>query len=134
VQLFDLAKGKAEAYLQGTLGSAIIVWPALWVLWAFLLRGGVSFSLMGISLVRSNGRKASRLQCAWRALLVWLPVTALLRISFALETATWRGANLLGWVLWGWALAILAVYIVMALASPTRSLHDRLAGTHLVPR
>src|SRR5947207_11609748 len=53
----------------------------IWAIWAFLARGGLTFRLAGIALLRSNGRKALRVQCAWRALLVWLPVTALLVLS-----------------------------------------------------
>jgi hypothetical protein len=121
----------------------VLIWPVLWVLWAFLWPGGLSFRLIGLSLVRADGRPAARWQCAWRALLVWAPVTALLVASIWLEQrywVTWAPANPSSWLLrlgWltGWsAWALLLVYVGLALWHPSRGLHDRLAGTYLVPR
>jgi hypothetical protein len=40
----------------------------------------------------------------------------------------------LSWLCWGAALALLLLYVALALRSPARGLHDRLAGTYLVPR
>ena len=40
-------------------------WPVVWVLWAFVWRGGFSFGWMGLALARSDGRKAARWQCAF---------------------------------------------------------------------
>ncbi len=78
VAQFENPLSEGKPFFKGWLLICLLPWPALWVLWAFLARGGLSFRIMGISLVRSNGRPALRIQCAWRALLVWLPVTALL--------------------------------------------------------
>ncbi|HEY7152877.1 MAG TPA: hypothetical protein VH575_02860 [Gemmataceae bacterium] len=51
------------------------------MIWAFVARGEFSYRIAGIALVRHDGRPAWRLQCAWRALLVWAPVTGLLALS-----------------------------------------------------
>jgi hypothetical protein len=121
----------------------LLVWPAVWVVWAFLWRGGISLHLLGLSLVRSSGRPAWRLQCAWRALLVWLPVTALMACSLWLDVAYWAAwvpGDSRWWLPWlsslaCWsALALLPLYVLLAVWSPERSLHDRLAGTYLVPK
>jgi hypothetical protein len=100
---------------------------------------------MGIALLRSNGRKALRIQCAWRALLVWTPVILLLAL-WVWCNAWWliawehemiqrsRWVYVLSWLSWGAALALLPVYVGLALRFPGRSWHDRLAGTYLVPR
>jgi uncharacterized RDD family membrane protein YckC len=128
-----------------SLALMLFTWPVLWVNWAFLARGGLSYRLAGLDLVRSDGRKASRLQCAWRAFLVWLPLTALLGLSAWLELRYWmtwmlEEAAQFRWMLWlsgaAWwaAVVLLAAYLVLALWSPARALHDRLAGTYLVPR
>jgi eukaryotic-like serine/threonine-protein kinase len=99
----------------------------------------------GLALLRSNGRKALRIQCAWRALLVWTPVAALLVLSVLLDNV-WLGAWFrqivepyawaywLSWLCWGFALSLLPLYVGLAFWLPNRSLHDRLAGTYLVPR
>src|SRR5205823_9441198 len=54
----------------------VLVFPVIWLVWAFLLRSGFTSRLAGIALRRSNGRKALRIQCVWRTVLVWLPVAA----------------------------------------------------------
>jgi hypothetical protein len=118
--------------------------PVVWVLWAFLTHGGLSFRVMGLSLVRSDGRKASRTRCAWRAFLVWIPVFALLSVAVWLDQAYWevwwyrtpplRWILWISWSLWWLGLLLLPLYCALALWFPTRSLHDRLAGTYLVPR
>jgi hypothetical protein len=121
----------------------LLIWPILWVIWAFLCRGGLSYGIVNIDLVRSDGRPALRFQCAWRALLVWAPVTGLLVLSAWLQASFWadwlagHGALWLHSVstaLWYGALVLLLIYVALAIARPSRSLHDRLAGTYLVPR
>jgi hypothetical protein len=134
---------EVQAYINGFFIAMIVVWPILWVCWSFATRGGLSFWLLGIALVRWDGEPASRLRCAWRAFVVWAPVTSLLVASYCLERwywSAWRVDDPYHWVLWlAWAswwaaLASLAIYAVLALWLPNRSLHDRLAGTYLVPR
>jgi hypothetical protein len=125
----------------------ILMWPALWVLWALATRGGFSYRVAGIALVHSDGRRPSHLRCAWRSLLFWAPLTALLVLSILLDAWFWReweaagnGANLSPWLTWlssaawGAAALLLPIYAGLALLCPGRSLHDRIAGTCLVPR
>lgn len=108
------------------------MFPAVWVVWSFLTRGGLTLRFMGLALVRGDGRKAARWQCAWRSLVVWAPVVALLygcvwvkafapQLHFA-QSGLW----------WGAAALVLA-YLVLAIRRPSRTLHDRLSGTYLVP-
>src|SRR5262249_13990620 len=101
------------------------------------------YRLAALRLVRADGRPASRLQCAGRALLVWFPFVALQAGSVWLDTwwfAAWKPggspdwALWLSWVLWYLAVLLLPAYVVLALRQPARSWHDRLAGTYLVPR
>jgi hypothetical protein len=111
----------------------ILIFPVLWTFWPLLAGPGWSYWVVGISLVRRDGRPAHRLQCAWRALLIWGPVALLLAASVVLQAAIPE----LGWVAAavGWFAAILLlVYALLALWFPTRSLHDVLAGTWLVPK
>jgi hypothetical protein len=106
--------------------------PLAWVAAAGVLRGGVSMALTGIALVRSDGRRAYRRQCALRALLVWLPVGALLAGSVWLQI--YHPARVSVYVtLWLAAVGLLPVYVVIALRYPDRPPQDRLAGTYLVP-
>jgi hypothetical protein len=121
----------------------VTVWPVLWVVWAFACHGGLSFRILGLSLVRADGRPAAGWQCAWRALLVWAPVTALLVGGIWFDYGYWsswhagrpsvwllRLALLSWWAVW----PLLAGYVALAVWHPARALHDRLAGTYLVPR
>lgn len=109
--------------------------PILWVVWAALTRGGLLLGLAGIALVRTDSRPAERWRCAWRALVAWAPVVALLAgACFARARVRPPAVPVLAWMLWGLALAIVASYPVLALVFPARSVHDRLAGTYLVPK
>jgi hypothetical protein len=106
--------------------------PAIWVLWAFVTRGGLALPLMGLALVRADGRKAARWQCAWRAFLVWLPVVVPLWACVQVKVA----APELRYVhsgLWWLAVAVLLGEVILAVLRPWRALHDRLAGTYVVP-
>jgi eukaryotic-like serine/threonine-protein kinase len=123
--------------------TTLVAWPALWVVWAFLARGGISYRLAGIALVRGDGRPASRLQCAGRALLTWAPLTGLLVLSFWLEERYWsmwrpdvspRWLFALATAIWYASLLLLAGYVLLALWRPARTVHDRLSGVYLVPR
>jgi eukaryotic-like serine/threonine-protein kinase len=96
--------------------------------WAILLRSGPSFPMAGVALVRSDGRRAARWQAGWRSALVWAQgVVPLIVLSVTRWQATVPGEELqlfpLALTLW----AILTAWL------PRRTLHDRLAGTHIVP-
>jgi hypothetical protein len=109
--------------------------PALAVLWSALTRGGLLLGLAGIALVRSDSRPAERWRCAWRTLVAWTPVVALLAGScLASGRVLPPRESQLAWMLWWLALATVIAYPLIALALPARSLHDRLAGTYLVPK
>ena len=112
--------------------AMVVVIPAFWVVWAFASRGGLSFPLAGIALVRNDGRRASRLACGWRAFLVWLAPTLLLAASSYVRE-TYPEADRLALGLWSGALLLLACYLVLALLFRNRGPQDRLAGTLLVP-
>jgi hypothetical protein len=117
-----------EASLVGVGTPALLC-----ILWALLTRGGLTFRLAGLSLRRGSGRRAGRLQCAWRALVFWVPVVTLLGLSAWVQTAS-PGRALLAFGLWCAAVGVLVGYVLLALWSPARGPHDRLAGTYLVPR
>jgi hypothetical protein len=120
-----------------------LFWPAVWVLAALIWREGLAYHLTGVCAVGSNGRRASRLRCAWRAFVVWAPVAGLLVLSAWLELrywAVWKPHAAAGWLLalstavWYLAVGLLPIYAGVALWSPQRGPQDRLAGTWVVPR
>jgi eukaryotic-like serine/threonine-protein kinase len=123
----------------------VSIWPALWIAWAFLARGGFGYGLTGLRLLSADGSEATRRQCLARAVLFWLPIMALLMSSIGLDSWFWslqdpQVGGVLAWLprlstaLWLAGFLALAVYAGLALRSPTRSLHDRLVGTCLAPR
>jgi hypothetical protein len=134
----DVASG-----VETTVGYApFLLGPLVWVVWAFLMRGGLSYLITGIALVGRDGRPAGRFRCAWRAFLVWMPIAGLLLLSLRLEDWYWSlwgtdaapvwalwTASILTWSAW----LLLGAYLILALRYPTRSPLDRLAGTYLVP-
>jgi hypothetical protein len=103
-----------------------------WIVWAFAFRGGYAYWRGGIALRRADGRKAARWQCAFRALLVWGPLATLYcsAVAVAHYAPNWPW---LYFALWGLGTALVPLYLLLALLNPARALHDRLAGTYLVP-
>jgi hypothetical protein len=125
------ANGAWGGLLAGTF--ALSIYPVLWPVWAFAFRGGLSLRLAGLALVRRGGRQALRLQCAWRALVVWLPFAVLLWLVVWAD-AFYPARPWLCTLLQGPPLLLLAGYLVLALRFPARGPHDWLARTYLVPR
>ncbi len=129
-----------------TAALVLAVWPILWAVWAGVTRGGISMRLAGVALVQADGRRAARWRCIVRALLAWLPLLLLLGAALSLDW--WRigvgaalsppqdvaWASVLAWLAWWLALGLPPLYAWLAQRSPGRGLHDRLAGTYLVPR
>jgi uncharacterized RDD family membrane protein YckC len=114
------------------LSMPVIFWPAAWTIWAFFFRGGLSLQMMGLRLVRSDGRPASRFQCAFRTMLVWAPVTLLLLFANFLSVEFREHADY-SLTVWCCAIAVPVAYVYLSLINPARTLHDWLAGTWLVP-
>jgi hypothetical protein len=114
-------------------GSGLSLIPAAWPVWAFLFRGGFTLPVMGLTLVRWDGRRAGRFRCAWRAFVVWTPLMLLLFLALAVKVVNVQ-ATIIPLALWSLSVVYLAGCVALALWFPTRSLHDRLAGTYLVPR
>jgi hypothetical protein len=133
--------------------SAVLLLPLMLIpaIAAAVFRGGPVFWLTKTEVVRSDGRRASRLRCAWRSLVAWsglmLPYELLgLFVSTFAPTAgseeikvqgsmppnpilflsSMCGAELLG--------LLFVIGAVWAVAQPRRGLQDRLAGTSLVPK
>jgi len=134
------ARGKGRDSMPEKLGPAIgmllftlVTVPLLLVATAVIFRGGLSLRLAGLALVRSGGRDALRVQCAWRVVVVWLPVVVLLLpivwIDLHRVDLVWLCP-----ILQGLALLPLAAQAALALRFPRRSLPDWLAGTSVVPR
>jgi hypothetical protein len=118
-------------------------WPVVWMVWTFLMRGGVPYRPFRLALVRDDGRSASRLQSVYRALIVWGPVTGLLLLSLWLDSlymSLMQEGDPYRWLIWEssflwWSgLLLLVAYVILTIRSPTRALYDRIAGTYVVPR
>jgi uncharacterized RDD family membrane protein YckC len=110
----------------------MIVVLAVWTIWSFLLRGGLSYRLSGIHLCRRDGRKAARWQCALRVLLVWSPIVLLLSLAILVHDG-FPAQNKLAVALWLGSVLLIPAYIWSALRSPGQALHDRILGVFLVP-
>lgn len=110
--------------LVGALACYVCI-PAL--IAALLFRGGVVLLVAGVTFVRKDGQRASRLRLFWRAIVAWSPVLlafvlSILAISKQLNWGPWL------------ALALPILLAVLSIALPKRGLQDRLAGTWPVPR
>jgi uncharacterized RDD family membrane protein YckC len=94
---------------------------------AMLFRGGVVLLIAGVTYVKKNGQRASRLRLLWRAIVVWGPVVPVFGVTVFALTKHWT------WEPW-LALGLLGLLAGVSLAMPRRGLQDRLAGTWPVPR
>jgi hypothetical protein len=113
--------------------GVILIWPVAWALGAFVLRPGVSLPAVGLALVRRDGRRPTRWQCALRSLLVWVPVAGLLAVSVFVQAQV-PSLTGLRTLLWLAALVLAVGYVFAAVAAPERAIHDRWLGLQLVPR
>jgi hypothetical protein len=131
----DPSRGRSDSPFSSwgpTVVTVFLVIGAVTVLLAALFRGGLSLVLAGITLVRADGRRASRWQCALRALIVWAPVSGALFASTLLQLYV-PSAAYVSAALFLVAVALLPVYAVIALRFPSQPPQDQLLGTHLVP-
>ena len=94
---------------------------------ALLFRSGVVLLIAGVTYVRKDGMRASRLRLFWRSLVTWSPVVPMFMVSIVAMAKHWT------WQPW-LALALLGLLAAVSLALPVRGLQDRLAGTWPVPR
>jgi eukaryotic-like serine/threonine-protein kinase len=134
-----------------TLGVvSYVLFTSVSVILAAILRGGPSFGIVGIALVRSGGRRAAWWQAMARSLLVWAqmwtPTLGGLWLGDCINNAV-PGARLQydamrvheapGGVMQspGHLIALLCVlsYGAVVVWWPRRPWHDRVVGTHLVP-
>jgi hypothetical protein len=99
--------------------------PALIAALAF--RGGLVLLIAGVTFVRKDGQRASRLRLLWRGIVAWSPVF----LAFILSVvAISKQVNWGPWL----TLALPGLLAVLSVALPGRGLQDRLAGTWPVPR
>ncbi len=97
------------------------------VIAALLFRGGVVLLIAGVTYVRKDGARASRLRLLWRALVAWSPVVPVFGVTILALEKHWV------WPPW-LALALLGLLAALSVILPRRGLQDRLAGTWPVPR
>ena len=104
----------------------------LFAAFAFAFRGGISYLLSGIALVRGAGRPAGRWTCAAREVAMWAPLVLALVVNIVVQAAHPE------WVYVRLAFAMLTVlvllgYLLIGLRYPNRGPHDELVGTYMVP-
>jgi hypothetical protein len=150
--------GGDRAAVSVTVALATFVMASLVVasigIWS---RGGLVFRLVGVDVLRRDGRPASRARCALRSIFAWSPQLFLYSGFLALvhwSATTWPHTAAVpdgklhlqgtpGTELWQTiglfcSLGVFAVLqfagICWALARPQRGLQDVLVGTYLAPR
>jgi hypothetical protein len=141
-----LESSTVEPFVHMVQWICLLAGPAAWIVWSFLTRGGLSLRFLDLELIREDGRRAARWQCALRSVIFWTPLVALWGISIWLDQYYWShwyeagNRQSLRWmaevsrITWWSASVMLAGYFVVAIWRPQQSWHDRLAGTWLMPR
>lgn len=125
---------------------SLLVLPLVWLASNWLFRGGWSFMVAGLDIVRSDGLPASRLLAVGRGLLFWTPPLIVWLTAHFLQTFYWRHwadpgfHEKYAWLLtvshgcWWMGAALWLVWVALAVVHPQRGPHDRIIGTWLVPR
>jgi len=132
-QLFS-SLDRIATKLTFVLMAVLAQWPVIvWPLFAVLFRGGLAHWIGGVTLVQRDGRPAARWRCGLRALVVWLPLYAVLASCTAVQLMLPEYVALRT-ILFLSAVAMLPLMVMVALRDPDRGPHDRLFGTTLVPR
>lgn len=104
----------------------------VFIICAFLFRGGLSYFFSGVTLVRRDGRRAGRFTCAVREVVLWLPFLLALLVA-AWVQMLWPGHFIYRLISSGFAVCVLVVYIAIGFRSTDQGPHDRLLGTWRVP-
>jgi eukaryotic-like serine/threonine-protein kinase len=101
------------------------------VIAALAFRGGLLLWMSGMTFVRWDGKRASRLRVFWRSLVTWSPFWLAMIAMISLgDPEKSLGIKSFSAVVCG----LFFVLGVLSAASPGRGLADRLAGTWPVPR
>jgi len=113
--------------------SAFLLFGALPACLAALFRGGLILRMLGVAVVKNDGAEASGLRMLWRSFLAWVPLLVVgLMAQWLFPAAGLAPAEsfLLNFI------SVILAFSLMICAAvwPKRGLHDRLAGTCLVPR
>lgn len=100
-----------------------------------IVPGGAATLLLGLAVVTRDGTEIGRWRSLARVLLAWLPGIAWLAyLAAAPRIQGFVPVPASPMLSTGLALGALAMGASWAIAQPTRGLHDRLAGTWIVPR
>ncbi len=126
--------------------AALAIYVAIPALIAALLfRGGLVLLIAGVTFVRRDGIRASRLRMFWRGLVAWGALVLVMFVAWvsicvvAGVAAGLRPTLNLPLNAWGLAWAsvstlLLCALTILSITLPKRGLPDRLAGTWPVPR
>lgn len=112
---------------------ALLIMPVLGIVGTLILGFALSYRLVGISLVRIDGRPAGRLRRAWRLVLFWSPLALTLggvMVVDLVEPGQLWVSNLLRWAFLG----LLVAYVGFTIQFPRCGPLDLLARTRVVPR
>jgi hypothetical protein len=133
--LIQFMSGERDFLLpdDDVLDSVFLAQSTLWVLLAMILREGIGGLMLGVMVVRADGRRATRLRLAWREALRWIPVLA---IDTLLEMVPAAGPYTMIREYGPTCLFLLMpfVYVAPALFMRGRYLNDLMAGTAVMPK
>jgi hypothetical protein len=126
----NLFAGEAQPWMPWlVMGVSLVLYVAVPALLAALLfRGGLVLLIAGVTFVRGDGARASRVRVFWRAIVTWSPLAlAAILFGFVYHAIGAPAAGI------GAAIFFIGLAAI-SLALPNRGLADRLAGTWPVPR
>jgi uncharacterized RDD family membrane protein YckC len=133
------SEGSSDAAISALLFLTIGLLPniasvvSISLLLAVLFRGGLVPRVLRLAFVDSAGREITRARALWRALLAWMPLLGLVLLADQAVVAFGRYPGA-AWTAVGVLGLTMLIGTCWAIVVPERGLHDRIAGTWLVPR
>jgi hypothetical protein len=100
---------------------------------ALLFRSGLVLRMLNLEVVKKDGTKASRKLLFERSFLAWFPIILMGSLAGLLLPSTGLSFGERALLCYGYCI-LTACWMICAALLTDRGLHDRLAGTCLVPR
>jgi hypothetical protein len=128
----EAVEGEARRVHAAGDSFLLVLIVVVFAAFAFAFRGGVSYLLSGIALVRRDGRPAGRWVCALREVVIGAPMLIVLLLN------TWVQALHPDWVYVRLGFVMLTVvtflgYLIVGLRYTHQGPYDELVGTYMVP-
>jgi uncharacterized RDD family membrane protein YckC len=124
--------GVIEVNLMAAMGSLLVLFCS--IVSSIVVPGGAATRMIGLAVVTRDGNQIGRLRSLARTLIAWAPILAWLVLLPNPIVMGFGPASLVPVLASSLAFGAMIAGVVWTIAAADRGLHDRIAGTWVVPR